>query len=149
MNALPVASPGFKVVRKTSVPPLVSIVRTRSERPVFAIRRITNAAGHSSTGAVKYQTANVTGSQRKTVMTKRASGFPAGAVTSVLRRDRKRAGRVASITIVGLRDARQRAHPDHPHDEDVQHDQSLPQVEVRPLEHVAIPLTEIEEAHHA
>src|SRR5207248_10737384 len=63
-------------------------------------------------------------------------------------RRRRRGGwrwrRAAALT-----DAWQRAHPDEPYDQHVQHDERLPYVEMRPFEDLAIPLPEIEQADHA
>src|SRR5450759_4255611 len=44
---------------------------------------------------------------------------------------------------------RQRANPDQPHDQHIEHDQHLPQIQVRPFEYLHVPLAEIEQADHA
>ena len=98
-----------------------------------------SAAGHSSTGAAKYQTTNATGSHAKTLTTKPPSGTahgrgPRGTLTPTPAPAIRPAGRRA-----GRREppvARQQAHPDEPHDQDVEHDERLPDVEMRPLEHL-------------
>ena len=115
--------------------------RSRRARPA----RASSAAGHRITGAAKYQTANVTGSHASTASTKRASGErPANCFT------RPRARSPAAATgPASPRHGRQRAHPDQPDDQHVEHDQRLPHVQVRPLEHVAVPLPEVEQADHA
>src|SRR5436190_20081412 len=103
-----------------------------------------------STGATTYQTANVTGSHPSTVTMKRGSGARAPATGGVVSMSggRGRRGRRRRRGAVVPR-AGQRPYPDQPDDEHVEHDQRLPHVQVRPLEHLVVPLPEVEQADHA
>ena len=72
---IPAASvrPGFSVVKNESVGPSALTLRTRSAKPTSAMSVASMRTGHSSSGAAKYQIANVTGSHASAINTKRDS----------------------------------------------------------------------------
>ena len=74
------AWPGFSEVSARNVAPSASKPRKSSGKPVPRNSSASNCAGHSSTGAVKYQTANATGSHASVSSTKR--GSDSGAVSA-------------------------------------------------------------------
>src|SRR5213080_1107581 len=79
--------------------------------------------------------------QRDTTRRKLAAAMPRPAEQSA------RADWRACLGGDGTSAERQSAHPQQPHDQHVEHDQSLPDIEVRPLKHAEIPLAQIEEAY--
>src|SRR5689334_18588574 len=68
------ASPGLSVVANVIVAPSCSIERTRPDSVVRHATSTMSRAGHSSTGAAKYQTANAGGSHARAFRTNLATG---------------------------------------------------------------------------
>src|SRR4030095_15422191 len=143
------AWPGFNVVTNDSVAPCASTLLTRSPKPIRAMAVTTRAAGHRMIGASTYQTPNATGNHARTTTTNRTSGRSLTAQRisgrGLARRERPRRGRRYTIVAV----AGNAPDPDQPHDQHVEHDQALPDVEMRPFEGLEIPLAKVEEADHA
>src|SRR6266571_916857 len=99
---------------------------------IWMAGRATVAPIHESAGEAAYHAARHSGIHSST-RTKIAR--PAARVGAMSRRGGAWAGRVAD--------------PQQPHDERIEHDERLPEVEMRPLEPVRIPLPEVVEAHDA
>src|SRR5512135_708108 len=126
-----IAAPGRSVVTNVRVDADCSTERTRPANPAPARARRIHATGASSSGAAKYQTANVSGSQAMVRRTNPATPFGRPAVLG----DRRTGRRLRTAAAIG-----HETHPQQPDNQHVEHDQRLPDVEMRPLERVVVPL---------
>ena len=140
------ASPGCSVVTNDSVAPCASTLRTRSPKRAARDRRTRSCTGNRITGASTYHTANATGSHASVTQDEAEERARPTARPRRLSLPRARAAQPAAGSVVRPRHA---PDPDQPHDQHVEHDERLPHVLMRPLEHREVPLADVEEADHA
>src|SRR6476661_11009081 len=132
--AATVALAPWSVVTKVITSPCCSIPWTRSGSATRLTSSASSAIGQASKAEANHQTNSVQASHAKTRRMNRANE-PDGIESS---RDRRQ---------IGFR-PRQGAYPEQPDDQHVEHDQRLPDIQMRPFEHADVPLAQVEQADH-
>src|SRR6185312_12956350 len=132
--AATVALAPCSVVTKVITSPCCSTPWTRSASATRLTSSASSPIGQASKAEANHQTNSVQASHAKTRRMNRPNepdGIESG----------------GDCRQFGFR-PRQCAHPEQPDDQHIEHDQRLPDIQMRPFEHVEVPLPEVEQADH-